>query len=222
MTLWKTQYTAPMSTALVYFGLPEGFIIGADGRAFDYTTNDVRSNTERKIFAFQNDETSVVFGWAGTALIGTVEGSFFSFVQDTLEILPTLNFKNNFAEQLNFELNRKLRSFRVNEIKYGCTYGVFLSFRRGCPWVSIITAGKNGHSWSCSVEENGADGTVGILSGPDHDFENPKTLDEGEKSISDYLDDCVAHPTELIGGHVHIGKFTPNGFSWIRPPKQPF
>lgn len=38
--------------------------------------------------------------------------------------------------------------------------------------------------------------------------------------IEAYLQECVANPTLEIGGHVHIGRFTSEGFDWILPPQE--
>lgn len=209
-----------MSTALIYCGTPEGFVIGADGRAFSILKQQVESDTERKIFAFENRAASVVFAWAGAVKTLTSEGEF-SLVNQTYDLLPLLDFSNYyFAQELTAKLKNRLRRLETNETGNSAT-GIFLSYRKGQPWVSHISVFKNGRTWDCQVEEEGeANGEIDIISGPGAVFEKPRSLNQAKNMIKAHLDDCVAHPTNLVGGHVHIGKFTSDGFAWIHPPKQ--
>jgi hypothetical protein len=94
-----------------------------------------------------------------------------------------------------------------------------LSYRKGQPWVSEISVFKNGRTWDCRVEEYVPSGEVNLVSGPGGVFDTPRSLNEAKNLITLYLEDCVAHPTDEIGGHIHIAQFTSDGFSWIRPPK---
>ena len=213
------KYSTNVSTALLYCGLPQGFVIGADGRAFNELTQRVDSDKERKIFAFENSVASVVFAWSGTVNAFVLGGSHFSLVERTYELLPELNFNGLFAPEFNAKLKNNVRMLGTNQIGKAAT-GIFLSYRKGHPWVSQITVYKNGRTWDCGeVEEGDPNGEIDIVSGPDKSFENPRSLDEAENMIATYLDDCVSHPTEQIGGHVHIARFTPEGFSWARSPK---
>jgi hypothetical protein len=69
-------------------------------------------------------------------------------------------------------------------------------------------------------DENVANGGIVIASGPSRSFEKPRSLTEAISAIKVYLEDCVADPAEEgIGGHIHIAKFTPEGFGWIQPPQ---
>jgi hypothetical protein len=217
MMLWKTHNRGCMATALVYCGTPEGFIIGADGRAFNRLKQQIESDTERKIFAFENQAATVAFAWAG--IVKAQAPDFvFSLVDETHDLLPQLDFNGFFAQELNAKLKRRLRMLRTNDTGE-CTVGVLCSYRKGQPWISEITVFKNGRTWDCRVDEGVPHGEITIVAGPEHDFRKPGTLDEATNSIKAYLENCVAHPTNEIGGHVHIGKFTPDGFSWIQPPK---
>jgi hypothetical protein len=207
-----------VSTALIYCGLPEGFVIGADGRAFNKLTEQIESDTERKIFMFENDAASVVFAWSGIVKLIAPNGSCFSFVEETEDLLSQTDFSNSFTQRFNVRLKNKLRSLRTNEKGTGA-FGILLSYRKDVPWVAQISAFKNGHTWDCIVDDGEANGNIDLVSGPGREFDKPQTLTDAENAISDYLDYCVSHPTEEIGGRVHIAKLTPEGFSWIRPPK---
>jgi hypothetical protein len=215
---WKGPYNRKaMPTALVYCGTSEGFVIGADGRAINPRTRQVENDNERKIFAFENRAAAIVFAWAGSGVkLGTPDLSV-NLVTETYDSLSRLNFNGLFAQELAADLKHKLRIFTANTTG-PCAVGIFLSFLKGSPWVSEITVFRNGRGFDCSVEENFANGEIGIVSGPDAEFEKPASLDDAKKMIEAYLEDCVANPTEVIGGHVHIGKFTTQGFTWIRPP----
>lgn len=219
-TLWKCvpKYNKRMSTALIYCGTSEGFVIGADGRAFNKLTRQIESDTERKIFTFENQAASIVFAWAGIVKV-RVSDFHFSLVEETHDLLPQLDFNGFFAQEFNAKLKDRLRVLRTNDSGM-CTEGVLLSYRKGLPWVSQIAAFKNGRTWDCNVNEGVANGEIDIISGPGAEFETPKSLSEAAGAIKAYLEDSVAHPTEEIGGHFHIAKFTPEGFSWIQPPLQ--
>jgi hypothetical protein len=218
-TLWKVHNTKSMSTALIYCGTPEGFVIGADGRGFDLIT-EKKYDTERKIFAFENPSASIVFAWSGVVKARVGE-SVFSLVDRTYELLATLDYRRNIVPQLTAQLNRDLRMLGTSE-SGECGRGVFLSYRAGRPYGFEISVSKNGRTWECFSDGEGEpNGEIVIMSGPDTDFHKPASLHEAQGLIKDYLDDCVAHPpTDLIGGHVHLGRFTHEGFRWIQPPKQ--
>ena len=206
-----------MSTALLYCGTSEGFVIGADGRAFDILKKQVESDTERKIFAFESKAASVVFAWAGTVKTRTLGGDF-GLVDQTYDLLPYLDFNSYYALEFNAKLQYRLRRLGTNETGK-CAVGIFLSYRKGQSWISEVSVFKNGRTWDCSVEEYLPSGEIDIVSGPEGDFEKPQSLSEANNMIRAYLEDCVSHPTDQIGGQIHIGKFTSDGFSWIQPPK---
>lgn len=206
-----------MSTALLYCGTSEGFVIGADslgvnlqtGRAYDYET---------KIFAFENSLLSVVFGWAGCVkVIGSSFGAV-DLVTETYESLSRLASKNSFASDLANDLRRKLSIFGVNTTGRHAT-GIFLSFVNGAQLVSEIAISKNGRSYDCATEEGTANGDVGIVSGPEVKFDKPVSLSQARGTIDDYINNAIANSKYPdIGGYAHIGKLTSEGFDWIIPP----
>jgi hypothetical protein len=216
--LWKTGGKKHMSTALVYCGTPEGFVIGADGRAFDMKEQRVHSDTERKIFGFENQDASIVFAWAGTVKVHS-DCFDISFVKETYELLSRADFSGFFAQDLSTKLKEKLRFLGTRDIGEAAK-GLFLSYRKGRPWMSFISVFMNGLTWDCFAGEDMPDGRIEILAGPKKDFKKPESLAEATSLIDAYLTDCVQHPTNYIGGHVHIGQLTPDGFSWVRPPKE--
>lgn len=207
-----------MSTALVYCGTSEGFVIGADGRAFNKLTRQVESDSERKIFAFENQAVSVAFAWSGIVKARTPD-FVFSLVEETNHILPQLNFNSIFAEEFNMRLRERLSVLRVDTTGE-VAHGIFLTLWKGVPVGFAMSVFKNGRTWDCRVTEGGKpNGEVIIISGPDKDLGSATSLNQASDIIQTYLEDCVAHPTEEIGGHIHIGKLTPEGFNWIIPPK---
>lgn len=201
-----------MSTALLYSGTPEGFVIGTDSRAVNKLTGQIETDWERKIFAFENPRASIVFAWAGSV---KVTGSHFgtvNLVTETYESLSRLAFKNLFATDLAGDLRRKLNIFTVNTTGT-LAVGIFLSFLKGSPWVSQIKVSKNGRKFDCSVEEGSANGSIDIVSGPEFDFDKPDSLNQAKDMIEHYIQECIDDPrNEDIGGEVHVGKFTSAGF----------
>ncbi|HEY0703383.1 MAG TPA: hypothetical protein VGD60_11495 [Candidatus Acidoferrales bacterium] len=220
--MWKVHNgRRSMSTALVYCGTSDGFVIGADGRAANPVTKQVESDTERKIFTFENETASVVFAWSGAVKAGTSD-FVVSLLQETHDLLPRLDFNGvSFAEEFSGRLKDRLRILRTKD-SGKCATGIFLSYRNGKPWISEICVFKNGSTWDCCVyAEDSPNGEIDVVS--PHPFvpsvfEKPTSLIEATDVIKSYLDDCVAQPTAEIGGHVHIARFTHLGFGWIRPP----
>jgi hypothetical protein len=207
-----------MSTALLYCGSSEGFVIGTDSRGLN-KQNGQNDDHERKIFAFENQYVSVTFAWAGNV---TVVGSRFggvSLITETYESLSQLTFNNLFfATDLAADLKRKLKIFSVNTSGVHAI-GVFLAFLKGSPWVSEITISKNGLSFDCAVKEGTPSGDISIVSGPDANFDKPVSLNQAKNMIESYIRSAIADPAcPDIGGQVHIGKLTPEGFDWVIPP----
>ncbi len=217
---WKSKYNIRMSTALLYCGMSEGFIIGADGRAFNKITKQVETNKEIKIFAFESPSVSVVFAWAG--IVKTHTQNFdFSLIEESKDILPNVNFQM-FDGDFNERLRGRLSSLRVNTTGE-CARGVFLYFWKGVPMGFEISVFKNGRTWDSRVIDGGTpNGSVSIVSGGVEPvtFENPVSLDQAKFMIERYIQDCAADPrNEEIGGDIHIGKLTLEGFDWVVSPK---
>src|ERR1700691_4653169 len=107
----KAKCNRRVSTALLYCGTAEGFVIGSDSRAFNRMTNQVETDKERKICAFENSLASVVFAWAGTVKART---SYFDFslLGESNDILSRVNF-DTFAQDSNARLQDRLSSLRV-------------------------------------------------------------------------------------------------------------
>src|ERR1700733_15001886 len=110
--LWTSEYSSCVSTALLYCGTSEGFVIGTDSRAFNMLTGQIESDEERKIFAFENRSASVAFAWAGTVKTRTPDFDF-SLVEVSKDILPEVNFKI-FDEDFNARLRERLSVLKVN------------------------------------------------------------------------------------------------------------
>jgi len=151
-----------------------------------------------------------------------VAGSSFggvNLITETYESLSQLPFKNLFfANDLAADLKRKLKIFSVNTTGIHAI-GVFLAFLKGSPWVSEITISKNGLSFDCAVKEGTPSGDIDIASGPDAIFDKPVSLNQAKNMIESYIRSAIADPAcSDIGGQVHIGKLTSEGFGWIISP----
>jgi hypothetical protein len=216
--LWKPQYSRCMSTALLYCGMPEGFIIGTDSRAFNKLTRQVETDNERKIFAFENSSASVVFAWSGIVKVRTPDFDF-SLIQTSNDILPKVNFKS-FEDDFNTRLRESLSVLKVNTTGK-CAHGIFLYFWKGAPIVFELYAFKNGSTWDSCVSDGGTpNGEIDIISGPGELFKRPNSLDQAKNMIESYIRGSIADPERPdIGGDPHIGKLSSDGFEWILPPK---
>jgi hypothetical protein len=217
---WKSKYNRRMSTALLYCGTPEGFVIGADSRGFNKITQQVETDKERKIFAFENSSASVVFAWAGTIKARTSHFDF-SLLEESKDILPKVNFQI-FDEDFNARLRERLSVLRVDTTGK-CAHGIFLYFWKGSPMGFELSVFKNGRTWdSCIIDGGTPSGEIIVVSSgvEPADFDKPRSLNQAKSMIEHYIQDCIADPrNEEIGGDVHIGKLTSEGFDWMVPPK---
>jgi hypothetical protein len=213
-----SKYNKKMSTALLYCGTPEGFVIGTDSRAFNKLTGQVETDNERKIFAFENPSVSVVFAWAGIVKVRTLDFDF-SLIETSNDILPKVNFQS-FEEDFNARLREGLSVLKVNTTGK-CAHGIFLYFWKGAPMVFELCVFKNGRTWDSRVTGSGTpNGEIDIISGGDAMFEKPTSLNQARNMIESYIRGCIADPQSPdIGGDPHIGKLSSYGFEWILSPK---
>jgi len=215
----KAKYNRRVSTALLYCGTAEGFVIGSDSRAFNRMTNQVETDKERKICAFENSLASVVFAWAGTVKART---SYFDFslLEESNDILSRVNF-DTFAQDFNARLQDRLSSLRVTTTGE-CARGVFLYFGKGAAMGFEMSVFKNGRTWDSCVTGGGMPtGEIFVISGglEQVTFDKPASLSQATGMIDHYIRDCIADPrNEEIGGDVHIGKLTSEGFDWVIAP----
>jgi hypothetical protein len=209
-----------MSTALLYCGTPEGFIIGADSRAFNKVTRQVETDKERKIFSFQNQYVSVIFAWSGIVK-ARAQNFDVSIIEESNRILPNVNFQK-FDKDFNVQLRNRLSDLKVNTTGE-CARGVFLYFWGGVAMGFEISVFKNGHTWDSCITDGGTpNGEIVIVSGGTEptEFEKPTSLNQAKNMIEHYILSCIADSrNEEIGGDVHIGKLTLKGFDWIIPLK---
>jgi len=204
-----------MSTALLYCGTPEGFVIGADSRGTNPVTGQI-DDKERKLFAFENQLVSVVFAWAG---IVKARAPLFdvSLIEETTRILPVVDYQV-FDQDFNARLRERLSVLRVNTTG-DVAHGIFLYFWRGISMICQISVFKNGQTWDSRVIEGGTpNGEIDIISGPDATFEKPVSLNQARNMIEHYIRSAVDDPERPdIGGYPHIGKLTSEGFDWLIP-----
>lgn len=209
-----------MSTALVYYGTPEGFVIGADSRAFNKLTKQVETDGEKKIFAFEKSSMSVAFAWAGTVKVRTPNFDF-SLIEESIGLLSSANVQT-FPEDFNMRLRDRLSILRVDTTGQ-CAHGVFLYFWKGVAMGFELSVFKNGRTWdSCVIDGGTPSGEIMIVSGGKEvvTFDKPNSLNQAKGMIEHYIQNCIDDPrNEDIGGNPHIGKLTSEGFEWLVQPK---
>ena len=208
-----------MSTALLYCGTSEGFVIGADSRAFNKLTRQVETDKDRKIFSFESSSGPVVFAWAGVVKARTQDFDF-SLIEVTKDTLSDANFQM-FDQDFNARLRDRLSVLKVNT-SGPCARGIFLYYWRGVPMGFELSVFKNGRTWDSCVAESGTPtGEIIIVSGGAEpvEFEKPTSLNQAKGMIANYIQSCIADPRdEEIGGCVHLGTLTSDGFVWDVPP----
>ena len=213
--LSKTQYSRCVSTALLYCGTSEGFVIGTDSRSFNELTRKVESDDERKIFAFKNNSVSLVFAWAGVIKAGTEELSI-SLIDETNSILSDVDFRM-FDESFNKLLQDRLSILKVNTIGK-CATGVFLYFWKGAAMATELCVFKNGRCWDSRIIGSSApNGEIDLVNGGVQPalFDKPISLNQAKNMIEDYIKECIADPSEeKIGGKVQIGRLTAESFDF--------
>ncbi len=191
-------------------------MIGADSRALNPITNQIETDEEQKIFAFENPLISVVFAWAGIVKTRTPHFDF-SLVENSKAILAKVNCQI-FAEDFNTRLRARLSGLEVNTTGE-CARGIFLYFWNGAPMGFEIRVFKNGSTWDSYVNGGGTpNGEIIILSGgvESSEFDKPASLNQAKGMMESYIQDCIDDPrNKEIGGKVRIGKFTLDGFEWM-------
>jgi hypothetical protein len=214
-----SPYSRCVSTALVYCGTAEGFVIGTDSRGSDPATKKVTTDNERKIYSFQVPSLSLVFAWSGIVAAKTPDFDF-SLIQTTTDILPKVDVRS-FESDFNSRLQDKISVLKVKTTGE-CARGIFLYFWKGAPMMFEISVFKNGNSWDSYVSKSTAAPSEGIsiISGPAAKFEKPTSLNQAKNMIEAYIRSSIADKKILdIGGDPHIGKLSLNGFEWILAPK---
>lgn len=111
-------HVTPMSTVIVHFHTPEGFVIASDGRNTS-PEGRVLSDEAQKIFPVNGPTVCLAFGLAGTIRIGTSSDQvIFDFEKEALAISGRLaqnapktwwDFVSALARQLNDALNAARR-----------------------------------------------------------------------------------------------------------------
>jgi hypothetical protein len=207
-----------MSTAIVYCGLSDGFVIGSDSLVLNYQTGAIQTDKERKIFAFENPSISGIFAWSGTTIaIGSGgRGVLISLIRETYKILAVINFQD-FANDFNARLNDRISILEVNRTR-DIARGIFLYYWMGIQIECRITIFANGRTWESKIDFFGPPtGKVVIMSGGDPDeFDDPHSLGFGKNIIEAYIQASIDDPKyKCIGGKPQIGKLTTEGFSWL-------
>ncbi len=168
-----------MSTALLYCGTSEGFVIGADSRAFNKLTRQVETDRDRKIFPFETSSVSGVFAWAGVVIARTQDFDF-RLIDVTKDILPDANFQM-LDQDFNARLRDRLSVLNVNT-SGPCARGIFLYYWRGVPMGFELSVFKNGRTWDSCVAESGTpNGEIIIVGGGAEpvEFEKPTFFKSG-------------------------------------------
>jgi hypothetical protein len=236
------QNDRDMSTAIVSVYTSDGFIIGADGLRKNTDGSDV-TKTARKIFLFESEITRLAYAWSGTTQVfDSNNQSVFDFmgvsepilrIADLLGGIDFAAFVNIFRRMLLVTL---LQSRLTNNGRIVGTYpedeiaGVlFVGYFNQQPCMAeimvchqnlllleptiktlVIPAKPNCNIFSGSKSLNRAWPKCKARSGAE-------AIDFVRKYIQACADSSEADCDD-IGGHIHIGQITPEGFTWIDPP----
>jgi hypothetical protein len=236
-----------MSTAIVSTCTDEGFVIGADGLCKDVATGLVVTQTAQKIFPFKRSILELVFSWSGSSRLFRPDGVTFDFAEATKTILNHIDlfsadgfaqFVALFSEALYAQLAMSFgRVFHAASLKPEIARLLFVGYFRGKPYKARISVPLlNSVILQPVIEEIGDcfPGDLEILSGSKwvyQEFFESKpimaniNLPTGAMTfVQKYIQKCIDHQDKdpdcsNIGGHIHVGMLTPDGFHWIIEPK---
>ena len=234
-----------MSTAIVSTYTDEGFVVGADGLRKD-TTGTVVSETIQKIFPFKRSILELVFGWSGSTHLFRPDGGEFDFVKATEIILNSVSpfsvgsfekFAAVFGEALYAQLALSFGfTFQSASSKPELARLLFVGYFRGKPYKAQISIPLlNSVIQPPVIEEIGKcfPGDLVILSGSEwvfREFFEDKSIMRNIASptaamtfVTKYIQVCIDHRNSdpecaEIGGHIHLGMLSPEGFRWVVEP----
>jgi hypothetical protein len=233
-----------MPTAIVYAYLPDGFVIGADGRRTDLKSGQlVVSDDTQKIFSRTREGTKLTFAWSGATTFAKLG---FGFNDLTDRVLLDMDFSSlttfsdflfKFSHDMSAMLLRMFLPFgslRPNEWDTQPPQVIFLVYFKDEPFVAelLLIPAKLTFDITKSVCHSNTGRCFDVFTGSKaaHDKFNPEnqipafdSIREAASQIRDYIRLCFVYPdnpnvTNPIGGRIHIGQLKSNGFLWIDSP----
>jgi hypothetical protein len=232
-----------MPTAIVYAYLPDGFVIGADGRRTDPATNSVVCDDVQKIFSRQRNGTRITFAWSGATSFAKLG---FGFTEITDSVLLDMDFSalitfSDFLLKFSNDMSAKLMSMfasfgsrRPSGWDKQPPQVILLVYFRDEPFVAelVLIPDKLTFDIRKSFCHSDMACCFYVFTGSKaaHDKFNPEnqipafdSIHQAANQIRDYIRLCFVYPDDPstinpIGGRIHIGQLKPNGFLWIDSP----
>jgi hypothetical protein len=230
------RHNYPMSTAIVWVYIPEGFAIGADGRRMNGGV--VESDETQKIYSVRVGKTKFVYAWCGTTAF-ELNGSSLGFDEvtdgillslDTSRIQSLSDLLTMFTDALHKILLSPIGAVLANVTPDQMPQVLFLGYFQGWPFTAEIHTMRQGTTIlrpeiKCAPVSVRVDTFAGSKRVCEEFGERsePRNLDEAIDLIREYMTRCVAYQgvdeqCSKIGGLVHTGIFRPNGFTWVDYP----
>lgn len=233
-----------MSTAIVFEHIPDGFVVGADGRRKDPESGLIESDTTQKLFGVKIGNLKLVYGWTGNTIFeGKNRTVLLDLKQLTDAVLRSVDMSSvsefsDFVQLFNDSLSLFFENspgspnvFQNKEIASVLFVGYFNG--QPCKAEIGITRGQN-TIFRPEITNLCAPAPFGyrVFTGSQAAFKVsnlssglPSSLQEAAGRVRDYIRLCFTHrdpPLDgenPIGGHIHIGQLTPRGFVWIDSPQ---
>jgi hypothetical protein len=235
------RHNGSQMTAIAWAYISRGFVIGADGRRMDESSGLVASDSVQKVFSVRIPRLRLVYAWSGTTVLKRRDGLELDFTFVTDEILQSVDmaqtstfweFVQQFSDCLYAVLLPTIGNVVYKFDKDEIARLLFLGYFDDKPFTSEIFVRHEGPKLLRPIVEfpflsTRFDGFSGAKKACEI-FGNqvlPDSLLDAAKLVRKYIELCFIHrdpPLEgenPIGGHIHIGKFPPEGFSWISQPK---
>ena len=235
-----------MSTAIVSEHIPDGFVIGADGRRIDPVSGLIGGDATQKIFGVNlgMGKLRLVYGWTGATWFEAKNGTTLLDLKDlTDEVLQSLDMSSvsRFSTFVRLFIDRLLLFFEnspgspdIFQNKEIATV-LFVGYFDGEPCKAEIGIIRGQDTiFRPEITNLCVPAPFGyrIFTGSKAAFKVsnlssglPSSLQEAATRVRDYIRLCFSHRDpplngeNPIGGHIHIGQLTPRGFRWIDPPK---
>lgn len=213
-------------TAIASIYIPNGFVMGADGRRMD-EAGEIETDVAQKVFTFEKQNLKLAYAWCGLTEFQTTKGKRFDFKVATELILGQVGSIEGFSafvSQVTLALNVFLR-LHIGNIKVNIrTEVLFIAYFCGVPCQAEISWTENEFRVT-SLAESVPPNRVGF-SGPkkvceDHGQKQfvTNTISDAVDWVREFLTDSINDPNSRdMGGHIHILRLTNKGFTWTNPP----
>ncbi|MGA8221668.1 MAG: hypothetical protein WB780_08435 [Candidatus Acidiferrales bacterium] len=228
-------------TAIVWQYIPEGFIIGADGRRRESGSGLIETESAQKIYSVKIGDVRLAYAWSGTTIFHRTDEVICDLKHVTDCILQSINparvtafsdFLHLFNDGLHVLLlayiGGAVRTFEKPEIARLLLIGYF----KDEPHAAHIIVRHDGNTvLKPEIKCSFAPVRFDVFSGSKRVYEElihkivrePSSLREASELVQDYISACMKYQDvdadcANIGGRIHIGQLTPERFSWLRPP----